>query len=72
LQGKPVAELQRALDAMSTDDLLQAAAGQGILPEAVAENATSISPDVVAELVIAGLKEPQFTPGADAPSPPGE
>jgi hypothetical protein len=72
MQGKPITELRRALDGVSTEELLKAAVDQGILPEAVAENATSVSPEVVAELVIAGLKEPQPTPGADAPNPPGE
>jgi hypothetical protein len=72
LQGKPVVELRRALDAVSTEELLDAAADQGLVSEAVAENATSISPKVVAELVIAGLEEPQGTPCADAPAPPGE
>jgi hypothetical protein len=65
-------ELRTALDAVSTEELLEAAADQGIVTEAVAENATTISPEVVAELVIAGLEEPQGTPGADAPAPPGE
>jgi hypothetical protein len=53
LQGKPVLELRRALDAVSTDQLLEAATDQGFVPEEVAGNATTISPDVVAELVIA-------------------
>lgn len=72
LQGKPVQELRRALETVSTEQLLEAAVEHGLMATTLADNTTTISPEVVAELVIAGLKAPQGSPGADAPAPPGQ